>query len=189
MLPSTYPTMRRQEPAEDLRQAEALGDGEAALPRHGARLPAPTAERALDDPACAPMKAAGVPLGVATGLNDCPASVGVFGPDRDYTAFSSGMNNTARLQGSLFFCAATGAVLAALLQGPVPVLALVVGLVQSSGAPDVSSSGSTASPGLATGTGTDSVGAVVISPSTGAVAAATTGALGSTILQLITQTS
>ena len=28
-----------------------------------------------------------------------PASVGFFGPNDDYTAFSSGMNNTARLQG------------------------------------------------------------------------------------------
>ncbi len=53
----------------------------------------------IDDPVCAPIKAAGQPLGVATGLNDCPASVGLFGPDQDYTAFSSGMNNTARLQG------------------------------------------------------------------------------------------
>ncbi len=53
----------------------------------------------IDDPVCAPIKAAGLPLGVATGLNDCPASVGLFGPDQDYTAFSSGMNNTARLQG------------------------------------------------------------------------------------------
>lgn len=53
----------------------------------------------IDHPACAPIKAAGKPLGVATGLNDAPASVGLFGPDQDYTCFSSGMNNTARLQG------------------------------------------------------------------------------------------
>lgn len=53
----------------------------------------------IDHPACAPIKAAGAPLGVATGLSDCAASVGLFGPDQDYTAFSSGMNNTARLQG------------------------------------------------------------------------------------------
>jgi len=39
------------------------------------------------------------PVGVATGLNWTRASVGLFGPDEDYTAFSSGMNNTARLQG------------------------------------------------------------------------------------------
>ena len=33
----------------------------------------------IDDPACAPIKAAGAPLGIATGVNDCPASVGLFG--------------------------------------------------------------------------------------------------------------
>jgi adenylate cyclase len=38
-------------------------------------------------------------LGVAIGVNFCPANVGFFGPDRAYTCFSSGMNNTARLQG------------------------------------------------------------------------------------------
>jgi len=39
------------------------------------------------------------PIGVATGLNFCPLFVGTFGPDENYTGFSSGMNNTARLQG------------------------------------------------------------------------------------------
>ncbi len=39
------------------------------------------------------------PVGVATGLNFCPLYVGQFGPNEDYTGFSSGMNNTARLQG------------------------------------------------------------------------------------------
>jgi len=43
--------------------------------------------------------AAKVELGVCTGLNYCPAHVGFFGPNLDYTAFSAGMNNTARLQG------------------------------------------------------------------------------------------
>ena len=37
-------------------------------------------------------------LGVAVGLNLTPASVGLFGPNQDFTAFSSGMNQTARLQ-------------------------------------------------------------------------------------------
>jgi class 3 adenylate cyclase len=37
-------------------------------------------------------------LGVAVGINLCPASVGLFGPNQDFTAFSSGMNQTARLQ-------------------------------------------------------------------------------------------
>jgi len=39
------------------------------------------------------------PIGVATGLNFCPLFVGFFGPNEDFTGFSSGMNNTARLQG------------------------------------------------------------------------------------------
>ena len=39
------------------------------------------------------------PLDVATGIHYCPVSVGLFGPDDNFTAFSSGMNNTARLQG------------------------------------------------------------------------------------------
>ncbi len=40
-----------------------------------------------------------MPVGVAVGLNYCPLFVGLFGPNDDYTGFSSGMNNTARLQG------------------------------------------------------------------------------------------
>ncbi|HJL18097.1 MAG TPA: adenylate/guanylate cyclase domain-containing protein [Sandaracinaceae bacterium LLY-WYZ-13_1] len=39
------------------------------------------------------------PLDVAVGVSFCPLSVGIFGPNEDYTGFSSGMNNTARLQG------------------------------------------------------------------------------------------
>lgn len=47
---------------------------------------------------------AGVPgLGVAVGVNLCPASVGLFGPNRDLTAFSRGMNETARLQAQAGF--------------------------------------------------------------------------------------
>jgi len=37
-------------------------------------------------------------LGVAIGLNTCPMACGLMGPNLDYTGFSSGMNNTARLQ-------------------------------------------------------------------------------------------
>ncbi|HEY4116803.1 MAG TPA: adenylate/guanylate cyclase domain-containing protein, partial [Byssovorax sp.] len=37
-------------------------------------------------------------LGVAIGLNLCPMSVGLMGPNQDYTGFSAGMNSTARLQ-------------------------------------------------------------------------------------------
>jgi adenylate cyclase len=39
------------------------------------------------------------PVGVASGINYCPLFVGLFGPNDDFTGFSSGMNNTARLQG------------------------------------------------------------------------------------------
>jgi class 3 adenylate cyclase len=38
-------------------------------------------------------------FGVAIGVNHCPAVVGLIGPNKDLTAFSSGMNITARLQG------------------------------------------------------------------------------------------
>jgi class 3 adenylate cyclase len=37
-------------------------------------------------------------LGVAVGVNLAHAHCGLFGPNRQYTAFSMGMNNTARLQ-------------------------------------------------------------------------------------------
>lgn len=46
-------------------------------------------------------------LGVSTGVNLAPVCVGLFGPDGDFTGFSSGMNNTARLQG----CARGGEIL------------------------------------------------------------------------------
>ena len=38
-------------------------------------------------------------VGVATGVNLAPLFVGAFGPNNNFTGFSSGMNNTARLQG------------------------------------------------------------------------------------------
>ncbi len=52
------------------------------------------------DPDLAPIVRSGVVpgLGVAVGVNLCQASVGLFGPNQDFTAFSSGMNATARLQ-------------------------------------------------------------------------------------------
>jgi class 3 adenylate cyclase len=37
-------------------------------------------------------------LDVSTGVQIAPAAVGIFGPNRDYTAFGSGINNTARIQ-------------------------------------------------------------------------------------------
>ena len=51
------------------------------------------------DPDFDQLRTAGVSTGVATGLNFCPLFVGYFGPNDNYTGFSSGMNNTARLQG------------------------------------------------------------------------------------------
>lgn len=45
------------------------------------------------------LRALDAPLEVAIGVHYCPISVGLFGPSDDYTGFSSGMNNTARLQG------------------------------------------------------------------------------------------
>jgi adenylate cyclase len=46
-------------------------------------------------------------LGVSTGVNLAPLFVGQFGPNDNFTGFSSGMNNTARLQG----CATRGEIL------------------------------------------------------------------------------
>lgn len=46
-------------------------------------------------------------LNVSIGVNVAPVCVGLFGPDGDFTGFSSGMNNTARLQG----CARGGEIL------------------------------------------------------------------------------
>jgi adenylate cyclase len=44
-------------------------------------------------------KRVGLPgLGVAIGVNLAHANCGLFGPNRNYTAFSTGMNQTARLQ-------------------------------------------------------------------------------------------
>jgi adenylate cyclase len=46
-------------------------------------------------------------LQVSTGVNLAPLFVGLFGPNENFTGFSSGMNNTARLQG----CAKAGEIL------------------------------------------------------------------------------
>jgi len=54
--------------------------------------------RALTDDPDLHLGAIDPPLDVSIGLSFCPVSVGFFGPNDDYTAFSSGMNNTARLQ-------------------------------------------------------------------------------------------
>ncbi|MFO0679910.1 MAG: adenylate/guanylate cyclase domain-containing protein [Polyangiaceae bacterium] len=49
-----------------------------------------------DDPEFSELRAEG--LGVSTGVNYAPLFVGRFGPNENFTGFSSGMNNTARLQ-------------------------------------------------------------------------------------------
>lgn len=54
--------------------------------------------RALTEDPDLHLDALDAPLDVSIGLSLCPVSVGFFGPNDDYTAFSSGMNNTARLQ-------------------------------------------------------------------------------------------
>ncbi|CAN5551914.1 hypothetical protein BH09MYX1_BH09MYX1_23990 [soil metagenome] len=51
------------------------------------------------------LRAAG--LNVSTGCNLAPLFVGTFGPNSNFTGFSAGMNNTARLQG----CATKGRIL------------------------------------------------------------------------------
>ncbi len=48
-------------------------------------------------PALAILREGGI--GVSTGVNMAPLFVGTFGPNGNFTGFSSGMNNTARLQG------------------------------------------------------------------------------------------
>jgi class 3 adenylate cyclase len=50
-----------------------------------------------------PRKAKLKGLGVAVGINLCPAAIGLFGPNQDFTAFSSGMNQAARLQSQAGF--------------------------------------------------------------------------------------
>lgn len=50
-----------------------------------------------DEPELASLREANV--GVASGVNLAPLFVGQFGPNANFTGFSSGMNNTARLQG------------------------------------------------------------------------------------------
>lgn len=82
------PPYYEQDPAQRaLRCAQAA----AEISRHAR-------EELCKHPATRKIVAAGEPLGVAIGINDCPASVGTFGPNRNFTAFSPGMNNTARLQ-------------------------------------------------------------------------------------------
>ena len=58
-----------------------------------------TRSRLADEPKLASVLASSKDrLGVATGLNFCPMSIGFAGNNAGFTAFSSGMNETARLQ-------------------------------------------------------------------------------------------
>ena len=88
------PPFFRQSPAKCAREAALAALEIQAFTARMGRLPR---YRGL----AARIKAKG--LGVAVGINLCPAAVGLFGPNHDFTAFSSGMNQTARLQSKAGF--------------------------------------------------------------------------------------
>jgi adenylate cyclase len=52
-----------------------------------------------DHPNLPELRGLAPPPDVAIGLHYTPLSLGLFGPDEDFTGFGSGMNNAARLQG------------------------------------------------------------------------------------------
>ncbi len=88
------PPFFRRSPAQCAREAALAALEIQAFTARLGRLPR---YRGL----AAKVKAKG--LGVAVGINLCPAAVGLFGPNHDFTAFSSGMNQTARLQSKAGF--------------------------------------------------------------------------------------
>ena len=88
------PPFFRQSPAKCAREAALAALEIQAFTARIDRLPR---YRGL----AAKVKAKG--LGVAVGINLCPAAVGLFGPNHDFTAFSSGMNQAARLQSKAGF--------------------------------------------------------------------------------------
>lgn len=88
------PPFYRRSPAEC---ARAAADAALEIQAFTAKMGRMPKYRAL----AAKIKARG--LGVAAGVNLCPAAVGLFGPNQDFTAFSSGMNQTARLQSKAGF--------------------------------------------------------------------------------------
>lgn len=88
------PPFFRQSPAKCAREAALAALEIQAFTARIGRLPR---YRGL----AAKVKAKG--LGVAVGINLCPAAVGLFGPNHDFTAFSSGMNQAARLQSKAGF--------------------------------------------------------------------------------------
>ena len=70
-----------------------------ALVRAARDMQRATAELSEDPEVRAMCERAGMEgLGVAVGLNLAPTLCGLFGPNQDYTGFSTGMNQTARLQ-------------------------------------------------------------------------------------------
>ena len=83
------PPFFRRSPAQCAREAALAACEIQAFTARMGRMPK---YRGL----AAKIKAKG--LGVSAGINLCPAAVGLFGPNHDFTAFSSGMNQTARLQ-------------------------------------------------------------------------------------------
>jgi adenylate cyclase len=84
------PFFRRSEPERIAAAVRAA----VAISRMTRRL---GAERGYDERIRA--RGIGPGLGTASGVNFGPTAVGLFGPNQDYTGFSSYMNNTARLQG------------------------------------------------------------------------------------------
>lgn len=82
--PPFYERSPQEECAAALKAAEQIRDYTRSLLTH---------------PELPELHNAELELGVATGLNYAPLFVGTFGPDENFTGFSSGMNNTARLQG------------------------------------------------------------------------------------------
>jgi class 3 adenylate cyclase len=85
------PPFFKSSPAERIAAAVRAGVDIAAMTRRLGR------EKGYD----AAIQAQGIGQGLAAtaGVNFGPTSVGLFGPNQDYTGFSNHMNNTARLQG------------------------------------------------------------------------------------------
>ncbi|MCY1031706.1 adenylate/guanylate cyclase domain-containing protein [Corallococcus sp. BB11-1] len=79
-------------------QTDPVRRAEAAV-RAACDIQAFTAQLGAREEVAALCQRVGLPgLGVAVGVNLATANCGLFGPNRNYTAFSSGMNQAARLQ-------------------------------------------------------------------------------------------
>jgi class 3 adenylate cyclase len=81
--------------------ADSLEDRALAATRAAIEIARFTADLGRDHGYTERIRAAGLApgLGCAAGVNMGPTSVGLFGPNQEYTGFSSAMNNTARVQG------------------------------------------------------------------------------------------